>query len=61
MFSAEGSKEYAGIFLFSKVGHYWAAFIFVKIYNRQIGIWIEHFFSKSSDGSAWKHLINQSS
>ena len=46
MFSAKGSKEYAGIFLFSKFGLYWAAFIFVKIHNRQIGIWIEHFFYK---------------
>ena len=61
IFSAKGSKEYAGIFLFSKFELFWAAFIFVKIHNRQIGIWIEHFFSKSSDGSAWKHLINQSS
>ena len=44
MFSVKGSKEYAGIFLFSKFELYWAAFIFVKIHNRKIGIWIEHFF-----------------
>ena len=61
MFSAKGSKEYAGIFLFSKFWLYWAAFMFVKIHNRQIGIWIEQFFTKSSGGSAWKHFINQSS
>ena len=36
MFSVKGSKEYAGIFLFSKFELYWAAFIFVKIHNRQI-------------------------
>ena len=35
MFSVKGSKEYAGIF-FSKFELYWAAFIFVKIHNRQI-------------------------
>ena len=44
IFSAKGSEEYAGIFLFSKFELYWAAFIIVKIHNRQIGIWIEHFF-----------------
>ena len=59
MFSVKGSKEYAGIFLFSKFELYWAAFIFVKIHNRQIGIWIEHFFQKFSDDFAWEHFINQ--
>ena len=36
MFSVKGSKEYAGVFLFSKFELYWAAFIFVKIHNRQV-------------------------
>ena len=60
IFSAKGSEEYAGIFLFSKFELYWAAFIIVKIHNRQIGIWIEHFL-KSSDEFAWEHIINQTS
>ena len=62
MFSAKGNKKYAGFnfFLFLKFELYWAAFIFVNIHNRQIGNWIE-LFLKSADGSAWEHLINQSS
>ena len=59
MFSAKGNKKYAGfIFLFLKFELNWAAFIFVNI-HRQIEIWIEQLFSKSADGSAWEHLINQ--
>ena len=60
-FQHKAVKSTLEFFLFSKFGLYWAAFIFVKIHNRQIGIWIEQFFSKFSDGSAWEHLINQSS
>ena len=46
IFSAKGSKDYAGIFLFSKFELYWAACTFVKIHNRQIGTWTEQFFFK---------------